>query len=194
MREQEFWHENESYIDSLMNTANTLAEDTYLYILHLQQNRAWFSEAFKAYFGITDTYSADHYEIMSSLIYSDDLWEYEEELPKRVQGIDLDRELCVRMKDASGEYHLYSFHTDIVTDEKNAESYLVIILHNENVLPRIDALTDLYSQARFEVDLGMAIEGKEPFAVLKIKLERFTNLNIIYGNEFTNQILKEVAL
>ena len=199
MREQgfwheKFWHENESYIDSLMNTANTLAEDTYLYILHLQQNRAWFSEAFKAYFGIPDTYSTDHYEIMSSLIYSDDLWEYEEELPKRVQGIDLDRELCVRMKDASGEYHLYSFHTDIVTDEKNAESYLVIILHNENVLPRIDALTDLYSQARFVADLGTMIERKEPFAVLKIKLERFTNLNIIYGNEFTNRILKEAAL
>ncbi|MDE5596779.1 MAG: hypothetical protein K2J04_02995, partial [Lachnospiraceae bacterium] len=136
MREQGFWHENEGYIDSLMNTANMLAEDTYLYILHLQQNRAWFSEAFKAYFGIPDTYIPDHYEIMRGLIHSYDWWEYEEELPKREQGKDLDRELCVRMKDASGEYHMFSFHTDIVTDEKNAESYLVIILHNENVLPR----------------------------------------------------------
>lgn len=27
-----------------------------------------------------------------------------------------------------------------------------------------------------------------------IKLERFTNLNIIYGNDITNQILKETAL
>lgn len=30
--------------------------------------------------------------------------------------------------------------------------------------------------------------------MLMIKLERFNNLNIIYGNEFTNQILKEAAL
>ncbi|MDE6404086.1 MAG: GGDEF domain-containing phosphodiesterase, partial [Lachnospiraceae bacterium] len=33
-----------------------------------------------------------------------------------------------------------------------------------------------------------------PFVVLMIKLERFTNLNIIYGTDFTNQILKETAL
>ncbi|MCM1254417.1 MAG: GGDEF domain-containing phosphodiesterase [Clostridium sp.] len=194
MKEQRFWHENESYIDSLMNTANMLAEDTYLYILHLQQNRAWFSEAAKAYFGISDTYIPNHYEIMRGLIHPDDLWEYEEGIPPRTQGQDLDRQLCVRMRDASGQYHMFSFHTDIVTDEKHAEDYLLIILHNENVLPRIDALTDLYSQVRFTADLGRQIESKKHFAVLMIKLERFTNLNIIYGSEITNQILKEVAL
>ncbi|MCI9314142.1 MAG: bifunctional diguanylate cyclase/phosphodiesterase [Lachnospiraceae bacterium] len=89
---------------------------------------------------------------------------------------------------------MFSVHTDIVTDEKNGEAYLLILLRNENVLPRIDALTDLYSQARFRADLEKEIEKKEPFAVLMIKLERFNNLNIIYGNEFTNQLLKETAL
>lgn len=194
MREQEFWHDNENYIDTVMNTVNMLAEDTYIYILHLKQNRAWFSETARTYFGICDTYTSDHYEIMKDLIHPDDWWEYEEEIPQRMRGENLDRELCVRMKDASGEYHLYSIHTDIVTDEKNAESYLLVLLHNENVLPRIDALTDLYSQARYVDDIENAIGRKEPFAVLMIKLERFNNLNIIYGNDFTNQILKEAAL
>lgn len=194
MREQGFWHENESYIDSVMNKVNMLAEDTYIYILHLKQNRAWFSETAKAYFGIRDTYALDHYAVMRELIHPDDLWEYEEGIPQRVEGKNLDRELCVRMRDVSGTYHMFSIHTDIVTDEKNAEAYLLILLHNENVLPRIDALTDLYSQARFVADLETTIEKKEPFAVLMVKLERFTNLNIIYGNDFTNQILKETAL
>ena len=194
MKEQEFWHENANYIDSVMNKLNMLAEDTYIYILHLKQNRAWFSETAKAYFGINDTYVSDHYEIMRGIVHPDDWWEYEEGLPQRIQGKNLDWELCVRMKEASGEYHMFSIHTDIVTDEKNSEEYLLILLHNENVLPRIDALTDLYSQARFVADLDSTIENKEPFAVLMIKLERFTNLNIIYGAEFTNQILKETAL
>ena len=154
MGEQGFWHDNENYIDLLLNKANMLADDTYIYILNLKQNKVWFSEAAKAYFGIPGTYASDHYNIMRELIIPDDWWEYEEELPKRVKGIDLDRELCVRMKGVSGEYHMFSFHTDIVTDEKNGEMYLVVLMHNENVLPRIDALTDLYSQARFAVDLG----------------------------------------
>lgn len=194
MGEQGFWRENESYIDSVMNTVNMLAEDTYIYILHLKQNKAWFSETTRAYFGIPDTYTSDHYEIMRDLIHPDDLWEYEEGIPERTEGKKLDWELCVRMKGISGEYHMFSIHTDIVTDEKNAEEYLLILLHNENVLPRIDALTDLYSQARFSDDLETAIERKEPFAVLMIKLERFNNLNIIYGTDFTNQLLKETAL
>lgn len=194
MSRQRFWHENENYMASMMNKVNMLAEDTYIYMLHLKQNRAWFSETAKTYFGITDTYAADHYEIMRGLIHPDDLWEYEEGIPPRTQGRDLDRELCVRIKNASGEYHMFSIHTDIVTDEQNAEEYLLILLHNENVLPRIDALTDLYSQARFVTDLEAEIAKKEPFAVLMIKLERFNNLNIIYGTDFTNQLLKETAL
>lgn len=194
MGERAFWHENENYIDSVMNKVNMLAKDTYIYILHLQQNRAWFSETARAYFGIQDTYSADHFEILRGLIHPEDWWEYEEALPQRVQGENLDRELCVRMKGTSGEYHLFSIHTDIVADGKNAEKYLLVLLHDENVLPRIDALTDLYSQARFTDDIEAAIAKKEPFAVLMIKLERFNNLNIIYGNDFTSQILKETAL
>ena len=194
MGEQGFWHENESYIDSVLNKVNMLAEDTYIYILHLKQNRAWFSETAKTYFGIRDTYSTDHFEIMRGLVHPDDWWEYEEGLPQRMRGENLDWELCVRMKGVSGEYHMFSIHTGIVTDEKNAEEYLLVLLHNENVLPRIDALTDLYSQARFTDDIEAEIGKKSPFAVLMIKLERFNNLNIIYGNDFTNQILKETAL
>lgn len=194
MGEQGFWHENGSYIDSVLNKVNMLAEDTYIYILHLKQNRAWFSETVRTYFGIRDTYSSDHFETMRGLVHPDDWWEYEEGLPQRMRGEKLDWELCVRMKGVSGEYHMFSIHTDIVTDEKNAEEYLIVLLHNENVLPRIDALTDLYSQARFTDDIEAEIGKKTPFAVLMIKLERFNNLNIIYGNDFTNQILKETAL
>lgn len=189
MKKQEFWQGNGHYIDSMLNKVNMLAEDTYIYLLHLRQNRAWFSETLKTYFGIHDTYAEDHYAVMRGLIHPDDLWEYEEGIPERIQGINLDRQLCVRMKDAFGEYHLFSFHTDIVTDEENGEQYLLILLHNENVLPRIDALTDLYSQARFTADLDATIQGDRPFAVLMIKLERFNNLNIIYGNEFTLSLI-----
>ncbi len=194
MGEQEFWQSNARYIDAMINTVNTLAEDTYIYLLHIQQERAWFSETFKAHFGLHDTYAADHYAVMRGLIHPEDQWEYEEGIPERMQGINLDRELCVRMKDVFGEYHLFSFHTDLVTDEESGECYLLVLLHNENVLPKIDARTDLYSQARFTADLDATIKGDKPFAVLMIKLERFNNLNIIYGNEFTNHILKETAL
>ena len=48
MGEQGFWHDNEGYMDLVMNKVNMLAEDTYIYVLHLRQNRAWFSETAKS--------------------------------------------------------------------------------------------------------------------------------------------------
>ena len=91
------------------------------------EERAWLSETAKSYFGIRNTDTADHYEIMRGLIHPEDWWEYEEGIPPRTQGKNLDRELSVRMKGVSGEYHMFSIHTKIVTDEKNAERYLVIL-------------------------------------------------------------------
>ncbi len=196
MGEQGFWNEREAYIDSLINSLNILAEDNYVYILNLQQDRTWFSEAARVHFGIEDTCActSEHFEIMRGLVHPDDWWEYEGGIPERMRGIKLDWELCVRIRDVSGEYHLYSIHTRIVKDEESKEEHLILLLHNENVLPRIDALTDLYSQARFTADIDGVIASGVPFAVLMIKLERFNNLNIIYGNDFANQVLKEMAL
>lgn len=196
MGEQGFWLEKEAYIDSLMNSLNMLAEDTYVYILNLKQDRVWFSEATRNRFGIRDICSrtSEHFETMRGLLHPDDWWEYEEGIPERMRGEKLDWILSVRIRDVSGEYHLYSIHNDIVRDGGNGEEYLLMLMHNENVLPKIDALTDLYSQARFTADIDGAIMSGVPFAVLVIKLERFTNLSIIYGTDFTNQVLKEAAL
>lgn len=197
MGEQGFWNEKDAYIDSLMNSMNMLSEDNYVYILNLRQNRAWFSETTKARFGIQNTCfnTSEHFEIMRGLVHPDDWWEYEGGVPERMRGEKLDWELCVRIRDVSGEYHLYSIHADIVKDGESGEKYLLMLMHNENLLPKIDALTDLYSQARFMTDIDGAItQKKSPFAVLMIKLERFTNLSIIYGTDFTNQVLKETAL
>lgn len=196
MEKSGFWQEKETYIASLMNSLNMLAEDTYIYILNLQQNQAWFSETTRARFGIRVVCSgiSEHYEIMRGLVHPDDWWEYEEGIPERMRGEKLDWVLFVRIRDVSGEYHLYSIHNDIVRDGESGEEYLLMLMHNENVLPKIDALTDLYSQARFMTDIDGAIESGVPFAVLLIKLERFTNLSIIYGTDFTNQVLKETAL
>ena len=54
-----------------------------------------------------------HYEVMRGLIHPEDLWEYEEGIPPRTQGKELDRELYVRMREAFGEYHMSSIHMDI---------------------------------------------------------------------------------
>lgn len=133
MGEQGFWHDNESYMNLVMNKWNMLADDTYIFVLHLKENLAWFSETTRTYFGIADAYVPDHYEVMRRLIHPDDFWEYEEGIPERVRGVNLGRQLCVRMQDTSGEYHMYSIHTDIVMGDQNTEGHLLVLLHNENV-------------------------------------------------------------
>ena len=46
--------------------------------------------------------------------------------------------------------------TQIITDmilEQGKNRYFIVLLRNQNVIPEIDPLTDLYGQVKFEKDI-----------------------------------------
>ena len=51
------------------------------------------------------------------------------------------------------QYAMFSFHAGILYDEKDMPEYMVMVIRNENVFRQFDALTDLYSEARYVEDL-----------------------------------------
>lgn len=57
---------------------------------------------------------------------------------------------------------------NVVKEDKN--EYLVYILVNQNVIPEIDAMTDLYGQKKFEKDVEGYIRTGRKVAVLEIEI------------------------
>ncbi len=194
MNEMHFWCTDSAFISAVMDTVDRLSENSYIFIVNLWTNLAWCSKAAQEFFDLKDAFVSDVENEIAAYVHPHDLEEYQDGITKRMQGKDLDGELCIRFQEKSGEYCMYSFHTDIVKNESYDGEYLVVMLKNENVLPEIDAMTDLYSQVRYSKDLERAIQTEERLAVFKIGIRQFNNFNIIYGVDFTNRILREAAL
>lgn len=194
MDEMNFWSTNGTFVSAVMDTVDRLSKNSYIFIVNLQTNLAWCSMETQEYFELENMFVSHVEHEIASHVHPYDLEEYQDGIGKRMRGEDLDGELCIRFREKSGDYCMYSFHTDIVKAEDSQGEYLIVILKNENVLPLIDALTDLYSQVRYSGDLENAIKTEEQIAVLKIGIRQFNNFNIVYGEKFTNQILRETAL
>ena len=69
-----------------------------------------------------------------------------------------------------------------------------MVIRNENVFRQFDALTDLYSEARYVEDLKNMIAQENPFAILQIHVKGFSTFNLVYGRDFSNELLQAIAL
>jgi diguanylate cyclase (GGDEF)-like protein/PAS domain S-box-containing protein len=92
--------------------------------------------------------------------------------------------------DATGEpRYLLSLSEDI-TERKQAEARI-------EHMARYDALTDLPNRAAFVEHLtrtiGSAKEGRESFAVLSIDLDRFKEVNDMFGHAVGDDVLRELS-
>jgi diguanylate cyclase (GGDEF)-like protein/PAS domain S-box-containing protein len=92
--------------------------------------------------------------------------------------------------DATGEpRYLLSLSEDI-TERKQAEARI-------EHMARYDALTDLPNRAAFVEHLtrtiGSAKEGRESFAVLSIDLDRFKEVNDMFGHATGDDVLRELS-
>jgi diguanylate cyclase (GGDEF)-like protein/PAS domain S-box-containing protein len=98
------------------------------------------------------------------------------------------KRLKILGKDGSA-HHVLSFVED-VTERKEAEGRIAYLAHH-------DPLTDLANRAAFAEHLESAIaqaeQSKEPFAVLCIDLDRFKEVNDVFGHSMGDMLLREVS-
>lgn len=196
MRDDQFWNGEEGCISAVLNSVNRLTENSYAFVVNRNNGWTWCSSKMRAYFGLDSDFVPDISEALRALVFSDDLDEFTEGMKRRMDGLDLDREFLIRIRGLVREikeYCMFSFHMERYVEGPDTD-YIVVIMKNENVLPRMDALTDLYSHARYSVDLQLFCETVEYVAVLEIGIESFNSFSIIYGVSFANRLLQEIAL
>ena len=58
----------------------------------------------------------------------------------------------------------------------------------------IDPLTCLFGQTKFEMDLKEYIKNERKVAILEIELDHISDINILYGANYSDQIQQEIAL
>ena len=193
MNEIGFWEKDAEKISAIIESIDGILGDSYLWVISLKEQQAWCSEKTKDFFGLSDRIFPQFEQITKQLVYPEDQEEYLKEITGRLAGMRLDDELCIRMREKNGTYSLFSIRTKALRDENGKMEYLVVVLNNENIFPQIDALTDLYSYARYVRDLEKEICCGGQIALLQIQVEGFNTFNLIYGLDYSDKLLRAIA-
>lgn len=188
-----FWKKDADKVSAMVEAIDRLSDNSYIWVTNLKEQESWCSEKTKEFFGLSVQIFPEFEQMLKELVHPQDREEYLEGIGKRLQGLELDSELCIRMCGKDGSYVMFSIHTEALRDENDSLAYLVVVIKNENAFPEIDALTDLYSCARYDKDLENGIASGENFAVLQIQVEGFNTFNLIYGLDYSNELLYAIA-
>jgi len=184
--------EKSQIFQEMISRISKLSQDSYLMVTDMQHNLTFVPESTAEFLGIPSGWCEDGYKIvLEKSVHPYDCPEYTEEMKKRLRGINLENDLYIRM----GKNKKYVM-TQIITDmilEQGKNRYFIVLLRNQNVIPEIDPLTDLYGQVKFEKDIVDYIQQGRKVAVLEIEIDHMNDINILYGTNYSDRIQKVLA-
>ena len=192
MEKQEFCVEKSQIFQEMISRISKLSQDSYLMVTDKQHNLTFVPESTAEFLGIPSGWCEDGYKIvLEKSVHPYDCPEYTEEMKKRLRGINLENDLYIRMgKDK--KYVMTQIITDMIL-EQGKNRYFIVLLRNQNVIPEIDPLTDLYGQVKFEKDIVDYIQQGRKVAVLEIEIDHMNDINILYGTNYSDRIQKVLA-
>ena len=184
--------EKSQIFQEMISRISKLSQDSYLMVTDMQHNLTFVPESTAEFLGIPSGWCEDGYKIvLEKSVHPYDCPEYTEEMKKRLRGINLENDLYIRMgKDK--KYVMTQIITDMIL-EQGQNRYFIVLLRNQNVIPEIDPLTDLYGQVKFEKDIVDYIQQGRKVAVLEIEIDHMNDINILYGTNYSDRIQKVLA-
>ena len=184
--------EKSQIFQEMISRISKLSQDSYLMVTDMQHNLTFVPESTAEFLGIPSGWCEDGYKIvLEKSVHPYDCPEYTEEMKKRLRGINLENDLYIRMgKDK--KYVMTQIITDMIL-EQGKNRYFIVLLRNQNVIPEIDPLTDLYGQVKFEKDIVDYIQQGRKVAVLEIEIDHMNDINILYGANYSDRIQKVLA-
>lgn len=184
--------EKSQIFQEMISRISKLSQDSYLMVTDMQHNLTFVPESTAEFLGIPSGWCEDGYKIvLEKSVHPYDCPEYTEEMKKRLRGINLENDLYIRMgKDK--KYVMTQIITDMIL-EQGKNRYFIVLLRNQNVIPEIDPLTDLYGQVKFEKDIVDYIQQGRKVAVLEIEIDLMNDINILYGTNYSDRIQKVLA-
>ena len=184
--------EKSQIFQEMISRISKLSQDSYLMVTDMQHNLTFVPESTAEFLGIPSGWCEDGYKIvLEKSVHPYDCPEYTEEMKKRLRGINLENDLYIRMgKDK--KYVMTQIITDMIL-EQGKNRYFIVLLRNQNVIPEIDQLTDIYGQVKFEKDIVDYIQQGRKVAVLEIEIDHMNDINILYGTNYSDRIQKVLA-
>lgn len=190
--EQRFWSEVDIRFPDIVKAITSLSKKSYISITNLRTGITWWSEKAMDYFGMTQNYTLRGTEKSQKPIHPDDLEEFRRGFRERVAGENLDEPWEYRIKDGS-TYNRISAMARMLYDGEGKPFVIVIRYSNSGISEEVDSTTGLHTEPALNREIEALLAENKQSALLKLGLDQFSHINVMYGAAFSDKILNNVA-
>jgi EAL domain-containing protein (putative c-di-GMP-specific phosphodiesterase class I) len=152
----------------------------------------WNREAVE-YFGFSDCSFANTKEIIKSITHMDDWERLEQELAEVFSKEKEAFYLSIRMKNVKGNYVPCTCKGKIISGADGIDNIFTGTVMVHKIDEEYDAITDLLKVQSFLSQISLIKKSNKECLLMALKLKHFTNINALYGYDFGNKALYEIA-
>lgn len=178
-------------LDKLFECMSIIAEDSHVYLCDMKYDYSKWSKTLVNLFGLPDEYMVGAGDLWEQHIHPDDRKVYHEGIDTIFAGKSDEHDMQYRAVKPNGEYEVCSCRGIVLKDEDGNMEYFCGAIKNHSEQHHIDSLTGLRDQFGFFKDLSNYIDNHMEVNVGLIGVDRFAQINELYGYKGGNKILQE---
>ena len=166
---------------------------TYSFMRNLNTGISRWSMNAVEYFDLAGEYTADAAEEWERLIYPDDLEYYRRSYQDIIDGSVSSQDFEYRIRNRQGNYVLVTCQSVVIPGKDGEPDLFAGTIINHGIEDGIDAVTALHGDTTFINYLQALIDRHQTATLMKLGIDQFAHLNILYGYKMGNEVLKRFA-
>lgn len=179
--------------DKIFDAMCSSNDRNYPYLTNLETNVTRISPAWKEFFGLDSEFFTDFNSVWEKRIHPDYLEGFKEDIASVMNGHQKYHNYEYLAKKADGEYVRVSCHGSVYRDNSDSCSYFSGFMVNHALDERRDPVTGLREFEKLTAKVSTLMDNCRPFSVLKLNLNNFARVNMLYGYGGGSDIIRRIA-
>ncbi len=190
--DREFWADMEGMFPEVIKIITDQSTKSYTSITNLNTGITWWSKRALEYFHIDTNYLVRGKEKGKKMIHPDDRAVFKQGFEDRIKGKNLDKTWEYRVIDG-GNYVRFRAKADMLYDKQGNPLFIIIHYVNSGIAAEVDFVTGLNTEPVMVKKIDEYIISPYRPALLKIGLDQFSHINVMYGAAFSDKVLNRAA-
>ena len=179
--------------EAVCEIINSVPEGHFVFVENIENGESTWSKEAVEYFGFSDCRIENTKDFIQEITYADD----KERLQQEFDEVFFKKKeifyISIRIKNAKDEYVPCTCKGNIVFDENDKPLIFTGSLTVHKGEEEYDAVTDLPKIQSFLSHISKIKKENKECLLMALKLKHFTNINALYGYDFGNKTLYELA-
>ncbi len=190
--ENKFWEDMNGMFPDIIKAITSLSHKSYISITNIKTGVTWWSQRAMDYFQLADNYVIRGTEKSNKTIHPDDIDIFKQGFKDRISGRKLDEPWEYRILDGS-TCNLITAKAKMLYDTDGKPFLIIIRYTNSGIADEIDSVTGLHTETILVKKIEDYVINRHQSALMKIGLDKFSHINVMYGAAFADKILNRVA-